>query len=236
MINFKHQPKLGDIIYSLPLIRKIKETTGEDCNLFLDPISPFFKGQKAIWTKQFEWLAPLIKDQEYINECKIYNGESIDYDLDKYMNTSHLTNGDRTSIVENHFKAFDVPFVKGTDDRKWLVASSHKYHPKVIISRSGNYHSKENYKQVLEEYPIGERAFVGTLQEAQNFISDTRTFIQMYRAKSAKDLTNIINESNLFVGNQSLPLAIALGLGKKCLVEESEIYPNCIVGDYEAMK
>jgi len=102
MNRFKHKPKLGDIIYSLPLIKSLGGGI-----LYLDPVSEHFLGEEEIWKKRFKWLMPLIKIQPYIRDVKIYEGEDYDYDLDDYMDTTHLIQYDKVNIVDNHLLVKD---------------------------------------------------------------------------------------------------------------------------------
>ncbi len=70
-----------------------------------------------------------------------------------------------------------------------------------------------------------------SLKERVNCFFDGDDIILSY-TENGQIASEIINGADMFIGNQSLPLAIALGLGKKCYVEETPIYPNCIMGNY----
>jgi hypothetical protein len=217
---FKHRPKLGDIIYSLPFIKANGGGT-----LYLDPDSPHFPNQRELWIERFNWLMPLINAQDYIEEVKIWDGEPFDVDLDDYMNTTHLTKGDKVNIVDNHFIG------QGEEPlsyAKWLITCYSK-RSGIIIANSDNHHDETiNYNRLLS----GNEIFLGTQKEASEFYYRSNKILISHTASNAYNLARIINSADVFIGNQSLPLAIALGLGKKCYVEESPLYPNCIMGDY----
>jgi hypothetical protein len=49
-----------------------------------------------------------------------------------------------------------------------------------------------------------------------------------YSSTSSADLASVINGCETFLGNQSLALSIATGLGKHCIVETGEYCANYI--------
>jgi hypothetical protein len=221
---FKHRPKLGDIIYSLPFIKANGGGT-----LYLDPDSPHFPNQRELWIERFNWLMPLINAQDYIEEVKIWDGEPFDVDLDDYMNTTHLTKGDKVNIVDNHFIGQGQSPIKY---EKWLSVKdrfSKITDAMEVVANSSNHQDLSvDYSMVIS----GNETFVGTTHEWKAFVNRGGKRLRSPLCKDALELADIIAKANVFIGNQSLPLAIALGLGKKCYVEESPLYPNCIMGDY----
>jgi hypothetical protein len=225
-MNFLHKPKLGDTIYSLPLIKHLGGGV-----LYLDPVSTHFEGQAEHWIKQFNWLMPLIKAQPYIEDVKIHNGEPIDMDLDKYMDTTHLTAYDTVNIVDNHFIAQGI---KPPPYAPWLTCNREGFEVYTIVANSDNHHDdKVDYTTILKDINF---LFVGTFAEITAFKSRTGITDFLYQVPGdALHLAEIINACTHFIGNQSLPLAIALGLGKKCYVEQSPLYPNCIMGNYNRL-
>jgi len=223
ILTFKHKPKLGDIIYSLPLIKYLGGGI-----LYLDPESEFFKGQKGQWIEKYNWLIPLIKTQSYIHDVKIYEGEDFAIDLDKYMNTTHLQKGDKVNIVDNHFVGQGM---KPLGYEPWLNAKRIKS-SKIIVANSSNYHDDIDYYKLLKGKLFG---FVGTDQEAYDFRQRCKIEFTHFGVTDSRMLAELINGCEIFIGNQSLPLSIALGLGKKCWVEQSKIYPNCIMGKYRKL-
>jgi len=226
MLSFKHKPKMGDIIYSLPLIKYLGGGI-----LYLDIVSEHFPGEEEIWKKNYKWLIPLIEIQPYIGNVKIYEGEDFDFDLDYYMDTTHLVQYDEVSIVDNHFIAQNmepIPY------KKWLTAGNKSTKEFIVVANSDNHHDDDvDYFRLLKDKDY---VFVGTKSEAQEFEDRSGVkCVKFYETSDALKLAMIINKCKYFIGNQSLPLAIALGLGKKCFVEQSPTYPNCIIGNYQKL-
>ena len=80
MLRFRHRRKLGDIIYSLPVVRQMGGGV-----LYLDPTSLDGVQDQAYWRHQFETLIPFLEQQPYLREVRIHQGEAFDVDLDAYL-------------------------------------------------------------------------------------------------------------------------------------------------------
>jgi len=72
-------------------------------------------------------------------------------------------------------------------------------------------------------------AFIGTEQEAETFqgFCTGGPIVPWYRTKDALELARVIQGAKVLLCNQSLPLAIAHGLGKRVLVDVWQANPNC---------
>ena len=55
--------------------------------------------------------------------------------------------------------------------------------------------------------------------EYEAFLNEFKFNTGFYKAEDALDLASVINTVPNFIGNQSLPCAIAKGLGKNCIIE-----------------
>lgn len=237
MIVAKHRPKMGDVIYSLPLLRDMRRTC--DVTLLLDPDSPHFPDKVELWRdKLFPQAIEYLRGLPYLDDVRLYQaGEHFDVDLDSYMNTSHQRPGDSVSIVENHFVGLGRQMPEGATE-PWLVPvvaqGGVRPHPfRCLVSHSGRYVNQGTSWRFLRHAPEDEWGFVGYEEECDFFCH--RAGIKGAPLVVCEDLMRLvysITHCEVFMGNQSLPLAIALGLGKKCFVEESTDFPNCRVGNY----
>ena len=85
-ISFFHSGHLGDIIYSLPILKELSKT--HKCNLYIEknkelrtkyhnhPGGDVFLNEKLI-----NMLLPLLKNQSYINSVKIHENENVDVEI-----------------------------------------------------------------------------------------------------------------------------------------------------------
>ena len=90
-LTFLHSGHLGDIINSLPLIKEIAKNS--KCYLYLEvkkkmskevdggdhPFGDFYLSEDAI-----NKLIPLLKNQKYISDVRIYNSQTIDINLNLF--------------------------------------------------------------------------------------------------------------------------------------------------------
>ena len=85
-ISFLHSGHLGDILYSLPVIKELSKN--KKCNLYIEKnfkINSFYfkhPGKEFILNKKMiNMVIPLLKNQPYLNEVDIYNNHNIDINL-----------------------------------------------------------------------------------------------------------------------------------------------------------
>lgn len=211
MTSFLHNGDLGDIIYCLPSIRALGGGV-----LYLD-----INDTTKFNIIGYQMIKRLLIEQDYIEDVKLYvMGNKIDYDLTEFRRLPNMHN---TNLCKQHLTYCGLP--SHHKDTKWLgneVTDGNS----VIINRSVRYHAKSfNWKGVLEAYP--EAKFVGADEDYDEFVEE---FGQVERLiiKDFKELADYISRCKIFIGNQSLPYAIAEGLKKKAILEVSEFSPNCI--------
>jgi hypothetical protein len=262
-MNFKHSGALGDIIYSLPILQKKWQDTGERQMLYvaLDVPATFYPVKKNLFKKilfriperinfEFskrnkkepfdlrnlydrfyprvfhpaknvrmnEWgynsIRPLLLQQPYIADVKIYAGENIDVNLDEFRNLSvDYTNGD---IASWHIQATGI---HANLDLPWLIYKKDStYKDAIVLGRSARYRNDDIDYSVLEK--CSECIyFVGLLSEYDDMKQIVPKLI--YRPTSnAAELASIIGSSKIYIGNGSFAFAIAEGIKNKRFYEE----------------
>lgn len=215
MKTFRHSGDMGDIVYSLPAV---KELGGGDVYIGIN--NPFTDMTK----EKYEFIKPLLLNQPYIHDVHLWNGEPVDYNLDDFReyyfkNFSTLTKIYR-NIAEMHLDVFYLN--RNLAEQKWLYAKSHPVAP-VVINRTFRYRNDNfNWRQFEGNLCV----FVGSPEEHKSFCREQ--FNVAYQpVKDALEMAEIIQGSEVFIGNQSLAFAISEGLKKFNLLEESERFPNC---------
>jgi hypothetical protein len=222
--TFKHSGDMGDIIFSLPTVKALG---GGD--IYLDPEG----GEKeplVAWTRHTHTklsakgiadLVPILEAQPYINEVKLWKGEAVDYNLDKFRQHIRFNN-----LSDSHLAAFSLELTE--KDEKWLDIPEKKIEgKKVIVSRSPRYHS--NY--VFWEQTVGpelceQAIFVGYKKEYEYFCY---TFphhdIEFYEAENGYEVAQLISGCEMFIGNQGFPHALAEAMKKPLINEVWSRYP-----------
>jgi hypothetical protein len=163
------------------------------------------------------FLAPLLSAQHYICGVSPWQGEPIAKD---FVTLRHLMVPD-VDLVTQHWRCVmnEEPDVKTS----WLSVPTAVKHGRPVFARSARYRNK-NWNLVWDDLKASNphAVFVGTKAEFDEFGHG-----EHYLARDALDLAEVISGASVFVGNQSLPYAIAEGLKVPRLLEVSTRVPNC---------
>ena len=221
-LNFVHSGHLGDIIYSLPLIKELSKKYS--CNYYLrinkklryyHPGHP--SGNILLTKKSAEMLLPLLGKQKFINEAKIFNNEDIDVDLDLFRDIpinlnfhsirwySHLT-GTNLDMNENYLNV-------GTNDN---------FKGKIVIVRTQRYRSPYiNYKFLNNSKNL---LHIGLKSEYEDLKKEI-TNLEFHDCKDFLEMAEIINSAKLFVGNLNFVYSLSEALKIPRLLEASTDFP-----------
>lgn len=215
--HFGSSGDLGDIIYLLPLIQQLG---GKHCLWLYN--RPFTKDIES----RFHLIEPLIAAQPYIQYVAIGSGKQIDYDLSEFR---HQYVPERTLLASQGaygLKTFKLPTAKG--DKQWLFVKSDKRSKgRVVIARSPRYHNgRFPWAKIVQHYGDS-LAFVGLPEEHADFC---KAFGEVERiaTKDLLETAQLIAGSDLFIGNQSSPFALAEGLKHPRIQETNLRVPDCV--------
>lgn len=221
-----HSGDLGDIIYSLLFCSSLGRV-----ELAIGPDSRW-QCREAMSKPKFEWLAPLLRRQPWISSVEYTNAppEALDYNLNEFrLSWFSKANAHRKDkrLFECYFEHFNLP--KPAENSAWIDADPavDTAHP-VVISRTHRWRNDLfPWKQVSSTYS-GRMIFVGLHAE---YLDWTRRFgktAEFREVVDALDLANIIAGAKLFIGNQSLPMALALALNVPVIQESCVIQHDCV--------
>lgn len=221
-LTFKHSGHIGDLIYSLPVIKKLSET--HDCYFYVQknkPINVEYTGHPSgnvlLDEKIINKLLPLLKLQPYLKSVDIYNNEKIDVDLDLCreipINVSFHQVRWYVHITGKHVN-MENPFL--------FVDEKKKFDPKVVILRTfRNRNHFINYK-FLRKY--NNLLFVG-LENEYKKLRDEIPNLEFYNCKDFLEMAQIIKTSKFYLGNLSGGYSIAEGLKVPRLLEGCSDFP-----------
>jgi len=223
-ISFLHSGHLGDVIYSLPLIKEISKN--KKCNLFIEvgkkipqnvpnqnhPFGDYFLTKNAS-----EKLLPLLKNQNFISDVKIYNGERIDINLNLFREMPINFNIDAVRWY------FHLTGIHANLNEPYVSANKHQnFNNNIVIMRSlrrqndlVNYSFLNDYKNIL---------FLG-LNDEYISLKKNLSNLEHYESKNFLELAEIINSSKVFIGNLSFGFALAEGLKVPRLLESGPDFP-----------
>lgn len=230
--NFYHSGNLGDVSYALSAI---KAAGGGD--LLIGP-----EQRKTavcmipIDQKQFAMGYPLWSAQSYL--------KSVTF-AEKYPTGIHDLNRFRTlwinrqlcrkhgidTLAKAHF--YELGILKKFDEQEpWIQCGGAISTGKIIVHRSLRYNAPNigpesfPWKAIVEKYHES-MMFVGLESEHDVFCRNFGKKISYYKVSDFLELAKIIQGGSRFIGNQSFPLSIALGLGQRAIVEACPRSPDC---------
>ena len=211
-----HSGDLGDIIYSLPAIRAMGLK-----HLYINDKGG--AGTAHVMTpERFRMIEPLLAEQPYI--------ESVTYGTpaESYVNLDGFRYHSDTSNTWLPYLYTDVLSLdRACASTAWIQPDPLFVSP-VIFARSARYHNPHfPWGRVIEKY--GRYAtFIGTPEEHAALNAEYRySCIPFYETRTLEDAAQVIAGAQLFIGNQSCPLAIAEGLKKRIVAEVCPYCPNC---------
>jgi len=226
--TFKHSGDMGDLIYSLPVIKYLK---GASC-LYLNPDGlplPKYDGSRSGLDKHMiAFLKPLLEAQDYIDEVRTWSGEKVDIDLDQFRKKGIQYH--RVNLCQAILGVFKVPF-KITYE-PWIEVKPKKRVASTVFSRTKRYrNTKIDLRPYLVKYPNS--AFIGLFDEWYMFCKQVG-HIKYHQVSNALEMGEVINQADLFIGNQSFPMSLAIAMHKPFIQEVYPICQNCIFQRPEA--
>ena len=214
---FLHSGHAGDIIYSLPTI-----TT--------------FSGKSILILKRkrrsndyYDVLYRLLKLQPCLHDVRrLADWTEQDTPWLSFNHYKRLSRGDLSKhLVACHLEIFNKTYDLS---KPWLENIKSQYIADIIITRTTRFHDKEEVDWTLLKPFVDKCKFVGHHYEHQEFIKLYNCDIEYYPTKDALDVAQVIKGSKLFIGNNSMNLAIAEGLRHPRCVELYRYHPcagNC---------
>lgn len=200
--SFLTSGKLGDIIYQIPVIQHYKG------NLYLNTINPPYYLKNSV---DYKSLLPLLEYQNI--EFRMWNKEPYWGNLDDFrINYNYKDN-----LLERICWKFNVPV-----PQTWLKAPVKKIAP-TVFNRTFRY---RNNPSKFKEY-LQDAIFIGHKDEYDDFVYQIGK-VSYYECRDLLEMASVINGSELFIGNQSCGMAMAIGMGKSFLQETCPSEPNCV--------
>lgn len=206
---------LGDLIYSLRICFEVN-----------DPNSTYFLVDRPFtkaWTQpRLNALVPLVEAQPYIGRA--IHGEYLSepsHDFTDFRRGGHPYLVNLPDMMAD-WLGINTPLPY----RPWLTAPNPIPSTRPIFHRSPRYHNPLfPLEQVFERFnPV----CVGLPSEHKLVEEELGRCVDFMETDNYLDLANRIAGCPLFIGNQSSPAAIAIGLGIPTILETCDWVPDCI--------
>jgi len=215
VIRTLHNGDLGDAIASMPAIRQL----GGGIAIFTQKPNPrTFQAR--------ELLIPLYEAQDYIEAAYWMDvPQGIDYNFCTFR--KQWIGGCNLAQMQARWVGLADP-----DMRPWIRATpSADSKGRVVVARSDRYHAQTRpfpWTKVAERY--GDRLlFVGTHPEHMLFQEVAQRPVGRSIIENYQQLAELIAGSDLFIGNQSSPCWVAMGLGHPLVQETHDHIRDSIV-------
>jgi len=221
-LTFLHSGHLGDIMYSLPVIKELSKS--HKCKLYIQADKPMEidyqnhpSGKVYLDKRIVNLLLPLLRQQNFLSSADIYNNEKIDVDLDLFRKIpinirfhsvrwySHLT-GVHVNMDEPYLSVKPHKLIKD----KIVIVRSPRYRNAYI-----NYNFLKNTKNLL---CVGLKS---EFEDLKKIIND----LDFYNCEDFLEMAEIIKGSKFFLGNECFAYSVAEGLKIPRLLEASPDFP-----------
>lgn len=228
MKKFKHSGAFGDLIYSLPVV---KHLGGGEFYLHLNQIDwigmnyygskpdPFHQGRLTMF--DFEFMREFIEAQEYITKFEVMDAATeITHNLDRFRVSFVGHPGNYVDIYSVVFGIRDPETRTMLRNTPWLTVPSFKTVEgrSIAVNRTARWTPKQLGDQwnKWREQGLDQKAFfLGLKEEYENFVRATGWQVPHQPTKNMLELAQYIAGSEQFIGNQSVALSLAIGLGVK---------------------
>lgn len=230
MITYAHSGAMGDIIYSLPVIKHfgpgtlyIKLHANEHVARrfgYDGPVPEYHKNR--LTEVDYEMIRPLLEVQTYIGQVGWTEDKDMQatYDLDNFRGVLFRTF--RGNYLEGYFKTFNIPYTEEDIIKPWLFAVPKRIAP-IVVSRSFRYRNKLSldrwHRYVSLPNFDNNSIFIGLLEEYQDFCKEFNTKLPYCQCKDFLEMAEVIAGCDMFIGNQTFAYSLAQGLGKSTSLE-----------------
>ena len=221
-LSFLHSGHLGDLIYSLPVIKELSKK--HSCNLYIQTNRPMElsyqnhpSGKVYLDKRIVNLVLPLLRNQTFLNSVDIYDNEKIDIDLDLF----------RDIPINLMFHSvrwyFHVTGIHTNLENPYLSVKPHNsIKNKIVIVRSARYRNPFiNYKFLKNEKNL---LFVGLKTEFDDLKKEVHD-LEFYDCKDFLEMAEIIKASKFFIGNLCFAYSVAEALKIPRLLEASPDFP-----------
>ncbi|MHB8813003.1 MAG: hypothetical protein ACYDAE_07015 [Steroidobacteraceae bacterium] len=233
-IGASHGGHSGDIVYGLALARHLALANSCLVDLYIASDRPIQlrpgmqhpNGQYLMSAAAFEFLQPLLELQPYIGRALFVRDAEIPADairLDPYrfVPGMNLLAGN----IANYAATLYGISLNVSD--AWLSTPPVKPTAAVTVAMSKRYRNAAMDYSFLGK--VEEVRFVGLPDEYEDFKQRHELpNLTHHKCASAVELAQAIRSSKVFLGNQSMPFAVAEGLKVNRAVEIFELYANVL--------
>lgn len=237
--SFLHAGSIGDVWASMPAMKEFYRKINKKVVLYLQNGQEAFyyegathptrnkDGKMVMLNEQMiNMMIPLLKEQDYIADARIWNGEEIKVDLNLIRKS--FVNMPQGSLSRWYFLVYpdlacdlSKQYIEVPDSDKDLAAG------KLIVARTDRYQNPNIDYSFLRKYE-GDLIFSGTNDEYARFCMQFKLNIPKLNVKDFLELAQALKQAKGLLSNQTMIFQIAEGLKTPRIVELCNSAPNVI--------
>jgi ADP-heptose:LPS heptosyltransferase len=184
--------------------------------------------------EDFEFIKPLLAAQPYITEVSVLDPKTteITHNLDRFREIFVNHPGNYVDCYSTVFGISDTATRTTLRLSTWLEVKNPRVRPgkPIVINRTQRWIPKNQLNPQWSQWKsegIGQRAvFIGLPHEYQAFVNDTGIDLEYLPTNNMLEMAEIIAGAHQFIGNQSVALSLAIGLGTPTWCEYRRDLPN----------
>lgn len=226
---YYHSGNLGDVIYSLAAVR---DHGGGKLLLGPEYLHTAIC-DSPISRNKFELLKPLLDQQRYLTGSEFATAHprrSSVHDLNQFRSAWNSAEvraktGIR-SLCKMHYHVLGITD-RFSEADSWLTVDDPIHTDRFVIHRSPRYRNPDFPWSTVYAQLRGKLLFVGLPQEHTEFEA-TFGRVAYWKPYNFLEMAQLIAGSLGYIGNQSFPMSIALGLGVNVCQESWPQSPDCV--------
>lgn len=239
MNKYKHSGTMGDLLYSMAIVRHLG---GGEFYLHQNQVDwiashyyraeplPFHQGRMN--DRDFQFMESFIRAQSYITGFDRLDPKTteITHNLDLFRPIFVGHPGNYVDIYASIWGITDPETLAELRNTPWFTVPEPKKLEGIdfVVNRTERWVSPTPhpaYSQWRDEGVDQRSVFVGLKSEYDRFIAQTGWRTEYYPTETMLDLAAVIAAADQFIGNQSQCLALAIGLGTDWVCEARQDLP-----------
>ena len=224
MPSYLHSGDLGDIIFALPIIRKL----GAGPLYFTSG----FGTREAMTEPRINFIRPVLLAQPYVTAVEAHKGQKVSHDFTGFRE-GYVTDVP-VGVIQNRHVA---PFARADFKTPWLSFADAPQHGRPVFSRTERYNNPDGealWRKIVARCPNA--LFVGTKAEHERFEATFKAGSELVPISTGLDTARAIAGASIFCGNQSFANSIAEGMKIKRIVEHCVKQPDAFWPDENAVR
>lgn len=237
VVRYFHCANSGDLVSILAGIKHIYDTTGKKGVIYqrLNMPGLYYEGashplkdengvQVTMTLQQWEMLVPLLKSQEYIEHCEVWEGQQFDKDLNK-IREGYFTTMPHGNIAR--WTWYCDPALACNLANRWLSVPLNKEKEDIaLINLTERYRNPLITYFFLKEWE-DKIVFAGTEKEHELFCKQNKLKVPRLIVNNFLELAQAMVSCKFFLGNQSMCWNIAEALKIPRVLEVCRTAANC---------